>query len=324
MKNKKVINYSPSISDIRNEINSIMDKYIYKKEIHCDKNFIPKVSIILICLNASLTISRALKSISGQKYKNYELIVIDGGSNDSTLSILELNKEFIDIIISHPDKGISDAFNRGISVASGEYIAFHNADDMWPVEHLDTCIDILQSNKTASFVYGDLIRYDETNGNIYQLNADLYKKNSFLMSWAPIFNHPTFVTRYKIFENYGLFNTEYSICMDLDWLIRVLKKGEIGIYSNNVWVIMYHGGVSDNPFKMYKEVKKILLKYGNKYHCVYAMYILSMLKLLMKSSLLLIINYEKLIFIKSRLFKNINTLKSEKIIEIKKIINNFS
>ena len=89
-----------------------------------------KISIITITYNSEKTLENTIKSVIGQNYDDLEYIIIDGGSKDGTLKIAEQYKKYISVIVSEPDNGISDAFNKGISHATGELIGIINSDDM--------------------------------------------------------------------------------------------------------------------------------------------------------------------------------------------------
>jgi hypothetical protein len=219
-----------------------------------------RVSVVTVCFNAADTIASALRSVEAQYYGDIEYIVVDGGSTDGTLETVKACGR-VDLAISLRDKGIADAFNRGAALASGEFIAFLNADDVWPANHLAKAITALSKNADAAFVFGDLVRADEAAGHYYVMRGDTDYRAK-LRAWPPEFNHPSFVTRRSAFEMVGLFDLDYRICMDLEWLIRLDIAGLYGRKVDDLWVVMRCGGVSDQFDRMFGDVKRILLSAG--------------------------------------------------------------
>ncbi len=116
----------------------------------------PKISIVTVCYNAERNIEKTILSVINQTYDNIEYIVIDGGSNDGTLSVINKYASKIDKVISEPDKGIYDAMNKGITLAKGDWINFMNAGD----SYVDSCVLKLVSdniNSNCDMIYGDII-----------------------------------------------------------------------------------------------------------------------------------------------------------------------
>lgn len=219
-----------------------------------------RVSVITVCFNAASTIASALRSIEAQHYGDFEYIVVDGGSTDGTLEVVKAC-DCVDLSISLPDKGIADAFNRGAALAAGEFIVFLNADDVWPAYHLAAAVDAMRRNLQVAFVFGDLVRVDEAANRYYILRGDADYRAK-LRAWPPEFNHPSFVTRRSAFEIVGLFDLDYRICMDLEWLIRLEDAGLYGKKVDDLWVVMRCGGVSDQFSEMFGDVQRILLSAG--------------------------------------------------------------
>lgn len=219
-----------------------------------------RVSVVTVCFNAAALIASAFRSLQGQRHGDIEYIVVDGGSTDGTLDLIA-GCERIDLAISMRDQGIADAFNRGAALATGEYIAFLNADDVWPADHLSIAVAALESDPSSGFVFGDLVRADETKGQYYIMRGD-DDYGSKLHGWPPEFNHPTFLTRRAVFEKVGLFDLGYRICMDLEWLLRVDQAGLRGRKVPGLWVVMRCGGVSDQLDRMFGDVGRVLLAAG--------------------------------------------------------------
>lgn len=219
-----------------------------------------RVSVVTVCFNAVGTIASALRSVEAQSYGEVEYIVVDGGSTDGTLETVKSCRR-VDLAISLQDKGISDAFNRGAALASGEFIAFLNADDVWPANHLAIAVEALSNDAQAAFAFGDIVRADEAAGQYYVMRGDANYRAK-LRAWPPEFNHPSFVTRRSAFEKIGLFDLDYRICMDLEWLVRLDLAGLYGRKVDDLWVVMRCGGVSDQLGQMFGDVKRILISAG--------------------------------------------------------------
>lgn len=219
-----------------------------------------RVSVVTVCFNAAAVIVGSFRSVEAQTYKDLEYIVIDGKSNDGTLEQIA-NCTRIDLATSMPDKGIADAFNRGVSLATGEYIAFLNADDVWPADHITNAVAALEQDPSSAFVFGDLVRAEESLGKYYIMRGDEHY-HAKLLGWPPEFNHPSFLTRHTVFEKVGLFDLSYRVCMDLEWLLRVDRARLQGRKVPGLWVVMRCGGVSDQLDRMFSDVRRVLLAAG--------------------------------------------------------------
>ncbi len=226
------------------------------------------VSVITVCLNAEKTIRQTIESVLKQTYKPIEYIVVDGVSTDSTLKIVDEYRKEIAVVIREKDEGISDAFNKGIRSANGEYIQILNADDMLEKDKIECSINILQKNPQAGYVFGDIIVLDESGKTVLRIIGN----NSYATSihrTMDRMNHPTVFARRKLYDNYGLFDLQWKVAMDYEWMLRVHKNGEHGIYSPDVCVTMRRGGNSDRQrTAAYREVRDISILHG--YNNVFA------------------------------------------------------
>jgi glycosyltransferase involved in cell wall biosynthesis len=218
------------------------------------------VTVVTVCLNGERYLQGAIDSVRRQTYPNIEHIIVDAESKDATHAIIRAAGS-VTAAISLRDRGIADGFNRGVALARGEYVAFHNVDDLWPADHIVNSVAVLAANPSCAFVYGDLVRFDPEHDQMYMVKGEASLDRA-MSGWPPEFNHPSFLTRYAVFERHGLFSLDYRVCMDLDWLVRLLKRGEKGIYANENWVIMRCGGISDNAALMYRDVAAILKRAG--------------------------------------------------------------
>ena len=208
-----------------------------------------RISIITVCYNSEKYIRSAIESILGQTYENIEYIVVDGHSTDGTLDIIkEYEPKFNGRMhwISEPDKGIYDAMNKGIAMASGDIVGILNSDDIYA--NVDVIADIVR-NFTAQkcdAIYGDLIYVDAKNMTKIKRywKAGQYKPRSFKYGWMP--PHPTFFVKKEIYNTYGSFKTDFKSAADYEFMLRTIYKIKITlIYIPRVLVAMRTGGTSN-------------------------------------------------------------------------------
>jgi glycosyltransferase involved in cell wall biosynthesis len=230
---------------------------------------LPLVSIITVCLNSEKTIRRTIESVIAQAYRNVEYIIIDGGSTDHTLDIIYEYQSQISYLVSEKDEGISDAFNKGIKGSKGEYIQLLNADDYMPPDKIELSINCIMQHPEAAFIFGDLIVINHDGKPVYRLHGDANYTSS-ITSMVPRVNHPTFFVRRKVYDKYGLFDTTWKIAMDYEWLLRIHKAGERGVYSPDILVYLLEGGISSDWFKTMKEARAITIQHGIPSSAVYA------------------------------------------------------
>ena len=162
-----------------------------------------KVSIITVCYNSSETIESTIRSVISQNYPSIEYIIVDGGSTDDTLQIVERHKSKIAKVISEKDDGIYDAINKGIAQASGDIIAILHADDFYPEENIISLITEAFTQKNVDAVYGDLQYVDRSDTSIIKRNwnSGEYKKQNFLKGWMP--PHPSFFAKKECYKKFS-------------------------------------------------------------------------------------------------------------------------
>lgn len=211
-----------------------------------------KISIITVSYNSEKTIENTIKSVINQTYSDIEYIIIDGGSTDHTLSIIEKYKDKIAKIISKPDKGIYDAMNKGLKLASGEIIGILNSDDLYYNEKVIETIIKKIKEKNADCCWGDLVYINKNNINqiIRFWKSSEYGNRKFQKGWHP--PHPTFFVRKKIYEKYGNFNLKFKIAADYELMLRFLEKYKIKFcYIPMILVKMKTGGKSNKNIVNY-------------------------------------------------------------------------
>ena len=209
-----------------------------------------KVSVITAVYNNVETIASALDSALAQKGDNLELIVIDGGSTDGTLKILERYADRLAVLVSESDKGIYHALNKGIGLASGEVVGFLHSDDLLANENVLNRVGEAFADPNVDAVYGDLlyVSKDDPDRVVRYWRAGNYSKAR--LSWGWMLPHPTFYVRRSVYERLGIYDTEYRIAADYDCILRFLGKGEVQVsYIPEVMVKMRVGGASNRSWK---------------------------------------------------------------------------
>ena len=214
-----------------------------------------KVSIITISFNTENTIGNTLKSVEGQSYKNIEHIIIDGGSKDNTLEICN-SFSHISKIISEPDNGVYDAFNKGLELVTGDVVGFLNADDIFYNENSVQEIENAFSNNETDIVYGNLDYVNEEGKVIRNWISKPYEKGLIKKAWMPA--HPTFYCKKEVYDLLGGYNDSFKIGGDFELCLRFLEVNKIpSFYLNKKLVKMLIGGISNSGLKskwtIYKE-----------------------------------------------------------------------
>ena len=205
-----------------------------------------KISIITVAYNAHATIKDAITSVLGQTYKDIEYIIIDGGSTDSTMDIVNEYKDKISKIVSEPDKGLYDGMNKGIKLATGDVIGFLNSDDVYTNNFvIEKVVNKLNETK-SDLCYSDLVYVDKYNLDkvIRYWKSGTYKEGSFKNGWMP--PHPTAYIKKWVYDKYGGFDITLPMASDFEILFRFMDKYKIkSSYIPSVLVKMRLGGVSN-------------------------------------------------------------------------------
>ena len=205
-----------------------------------------KVSIITVCFNSEKTIRNTIKSVLNQNYPNIEYIIIDGGSQDNTLSTIESYHRSITKIVSEKDNGMYDALNKGIDLSTGDLIGILHSDDIfYSNDVVNNIVKKIMISKTDS-IYGDLDYVDEYNLNkvIRKWKSGTYNQRKLLFGWMP--PHPTFFIKKEIFNKYGKYDLSFGTASDYELIVRLLYKYSITCeYLPKVITKMRIGGLSN-------------------------------------------------------------------------------
>ena len=211
-------------------------KGIFKKS----KKDEPLISVITVVLNNERYLGEAIESLKFQKYRNFEHIVIDGGSTDRTLEIIKKNEENIDYWISKKDKGIYDAFNLGMKLAKGDYLGFLNSDDRFTHEAFSTLKKYIINFPEKDFIFGAVKKHW---GILYG-----YKPYKIFWSWGFYSSHSTgFFIKTNSAKKVGLYNLKYKYSADYDYFFRMIVKNKlkgVGTKKNELFGIFRRGGFS--------------------------------------------------------------------------------
>jgi len=214
-----------------------------------------KISIITSVYNNKQTIKDAIHSVLNQTYENVEYIIVDGGSSDGTIDIIKSYGNKISKFISESDKGIYDGLNKGISLATGDIVAFLHSDDIYASDDIiQKVVDKFISDNLLDGVYGDLVytpKNDTTKILRYWKSKD-FDKSLLAKGWMPA--HPTLFLKRDVYEKYGKFDLDFKIAGDYDFMLRVLSAGIKVKYIPEVLYKMRVGGESN------RSLKNIILK----------------------------------------------------------------
>ncbi len=207
-----------------------------------------KISIITVCYNRKSTIEKAIKSVLEQNYSDIEYIIIDGNSIDGTKEIIETYRDKISQFISEPDKGMYDAINKGLQLATGDVIGLmHSDDEFYDKNVLDRIVSRFNSDSTIEGVYGDgvYVSNDQEERLIRDRVGGIFSIKKIKKGWLPL--HPTVYLKKSIIDKNGLYNLDFKIASDTEFLLRYLYKYEIKMsYINSYIVKMRMGGMSTN------------------------------------------------------------------------------
>jgi glycosyltransferase involved in cell wall biosynthesis len=204
-----------------------------------------KISIITVVYNNQHTIAHAIESVLKQKYKNIEYIIIDGASTDGTVDLVKSYGDKISKFVSESDKGIYDAMNKGVALATGDIVGILNSDDFYINEFVIEKVIKEFDEKGVDSVYADLVFVNPNNleKTVRYYDSNQFDPSRFAYGWMPA--HPTFFVKKEIYNKYGAFRTDLRIGADFDILVRFLYTHKISYsYIQEVLVKMRVGGVS--------------------------------------------------------------------------------
>ncbi len=209
-----------------------------------------KISVITITYNSQFTVEDTIKSVLSQDYPDVEYIIVDGLSKDKTMEVVNQYRNRISKIISEKDKGLYDALNKGIGLATGDIVGMLHSDDIYANEHvLSRIADEFKQHSNTQAVYGDLVFVNraDTQKIMRTWTAGAYNEDAFLQGWMP--PHPTFYIKKECYDKYGVFNTSLKLSADYELMLRMIHKNKVKVrYIPQTLVKMRMGGVSNVSF----------------------------------------------------------------------------
>ena len=223
-----------------------------------------KISIITATFNSDSTVRDTFESILRQSYQNYEVVVKDGGSKDNTLDIIrEYEPRFEGKMrwVSSPDKGLYDAMNQGIAMASGDVVGILNSDDFYTSDTILECIASAFGKKDIDAVYGDIHFVDCSNLKkcVRYYSSKPFRRGWMRLGFMPA--HPSFYCKKEVYDKYGAFDTSFKIGADFESLLRFIFVNRIKTtYLPLDFVTMRTGGISTSGVSSHKQIMKDHLK----------------------------------------------------------------
>ena len=207
-----------------------------------------KLSLVTVIYNAQDTIGQCIESVINQNYPDLEYIIVDGGSTDNTLQIIDQYRQHISILVSEPDKGIYDAMNKGISLATGQIIGMLNADDYFAGSDILQLVAHAFEQPHIDAVYGDLDIINQHHKTIRKWRSGPCTSTSFHRGFMP--PHPTFYCRRSLFDKFGCYSLDYGSAADYELMLRWMYLHKVkSYYLNKVMVSMRAGGASSKNLK---------------------------------------------------------------------------
>lgn len=218
-------------------------------------------TIITVCYNSGKTIERALQSVANQDWSNVEHVVIDGGSTDNTIEIINNFLPRVTRFVSEPDDGIYDAMNKGLNIASGDVVAFLNADDFYSDSSVLSSIANLFQRDAFQAIMGDVGYFKEGNVGriIRRYRSSIFTPKKLRQGIMPA--HPAFFIHRDILTRVGGFNPSYKIAGDFELVVRIFKRQNIKLgYLPKVLVNMQMGGISTSGWRAKLLINREILR----------------------------------------------------------------
>lgn len=209
-----------------------------------------KITVITVAYNSAATLSRTLRSVASQTHPAVEHIVIDGGSTDATRAVLQETGAHVSHFISEPDRGIYDAMNKGVNLASGDVISFLNADDHFAHADVLACVAEQFERQPLDALLGDVafFRPHEPDRMVRRYRSDRFSPRALGWGWMPA--HPALFVARTLFERVGPFKTDYRIAGDYEWVARAFGSGQLRYsHLSDILVHMQTGGVSTRGWR---------------------------------------------------------------------------
>ena len=219
----------------------------------------PLFSIITVVFNGEKYLEKTIKSVVSQNFKDFEYIIIDGGSTDNTHKIIKKYEKKIDYWVSEKDKGIYDAFNKGMKLSNGKFIGFINSDDVYKKNALKIISKYYLKDKNFDFIFGSVKKHW---GVLHG-----YRPKKIKYSWGFYSSHSTgFFVKQKVARKVGFYNLKYKYHADYDYFYRlIIKKKMRGISTKKSELVgVFRRGGFSSQISFWKKLKEeIKIRYDN-------------------------------------------------------------
>jgi len=221
-----------------------------------------KVSLITVSFNSQETIRDTIESVLSQNYDNIEYIIVDGGSKDSTLDIINDYEDRIQVVVSEPDLGIYDAMNKGVKLSTGDIIGVINSDDFYSHSKvISVVVRKFLENPKSELVLGaiDFVKASDLTKSVRKYSSKYFTPE--LMRFGIMPPHPAAFIKKATYLQVGEYKLNYKIAADFDLLLRMLKVNKSAFSRlDDVCVRMRLGGVSTEGLASFKTISKEILK----------------------------------------------------------------
>jgi glycosyltransferase involved in cell wall biosynthesis len=205
-----------------------------------------KISVITIAYNSGATIESTIRSVISQRHSPVEYLIVDGGSSDQTLAVVQRYTPHITRWVSEPDRGIYDAMNKGIAMSTGEIIGILNSDDYYADDRVLTDVAAMFASTGCEALYADLVYVDrrDTSRILRTWRAGAYRHGRFRSGWMP--PHPTFFVKKSCYDRLGLYNLSLRSAADYELMLRFIHRHGIAVsYLPRIITHMRAGGQSN-------------------------------------------------------------------------------
>lgn len=209
-----------------------------------------KISLVTVCFNSMETIGQALQSVASQTWPYVEHIVVDGASTDQTMAVVRRYESKLAHVVSERDRGVYDAMNKGIALATGDAIAFLNADDYYAHNQVLERVATVMTDENLDVLYGDVEYFNPGKSStvVRRYNSSKFQPARIGWGWMPA--HPALFVRRKLFERYGVFDPDYRIAGDFEFIARIFQDHDLRHrYLPETLVRMQTGGISTSGLR---------------------------------------------------------------------------
>ena len=218
-----------------------------------------KISIITVCYNSANTIEKTILSVKKQTYKNIEYIIVDGNSKDKTIEIIQNHEKEISKWISEPDKGLYDAMNKGVAIATGDIVGILNSDDVFNSDSvIEDVVNFHQKYNIEASV-GNIVQHKESGKVVRLYSSKYWNPEKLKVGFMP--PHPSIFFKRDLFSKIGNYDLGFKIGADYELITRFFLKNNVSWkYSGITTTAMLVGGLSSSGSSSYKLITKEIQK----------------------------------------------------------------